>query len=162
MQEHELFVVPRRLQAGLQPQQLPVHDLFVVFPALLLLVKPAPRAAERVVLIIEAVVVEDLQTVDTVFREKAVCLRRGAPPVVVIALDDDFSAGQAVEKQEILFRLLQVHPPAQVAAEHGGVLRSDGGKALFQFFDIIRPAAAEHVHGLLRAAEGEMRISDHV
>ena len=82
----------------------------------LFLIKPAARAAEGCVTITIAVVVENIDACNVILREKAIGLGGSAPPVIVISLQNELPAGEAVDEQEILPRFLQIHPPAQIAA----------------------------------------------
>ena len=69
VQEAVFLPLPRRLQGGLQPDQLPVEDLGTV-PASFLLVEPAPGAAQGDVSIEMAVVVEQLKGRKPIFLKK--------------------------------------------------------------------------------------------
>ena len=54
--------------------------------------------------------------------EELFCFRGRAPPVVVVALENDLPSGQGVEEQKILQRPVQIHSPAEVAADHAEVV----------------------------------------
>ena len=110
MEERQLRPVPRRPQGRLQPARLPIEDLLVV-TGLLLLEEPAPGAAQGVLPVEEAVVVEDVDGGDAVLPEKAPHLGGGVPPVVVVALHNKFPARQAVDPPEVLQALGEIDAP---------------------------------------------------
>ena len=58
-------------------------------------------------------------------------------------------------------RLVQVHPPAQIAAQHRDVVLPERGKALAELFGVVLPVYAENIHGLI-LGKGEMQIPDGV
>ena len=58
MQKDELRPVPRRLERRLEPADLAQHDLPVVRLALGLLIKPAARAADGIIAIEIAIIIE--------------------------------------------------------------------------------------------------------
>ena len=70
VQEAELRVVSRRLQRGLQANELSAEDFFIM-PLLVLLIKPPPGPAQGGLPIKMAVVVEELQGPEAMLRKKA-------------------------------------------------------------------------------------------
>ena len=102
---------------------------------------------------------EDLQGVKALLREELVGLGRRAPPVVVVALEDELLSRKLVHEAEIRLRLPDAHSPAQIAAEQRQILRPHARKAFFQFFRVIPPLLPKDVHGLV-AAQGEVQIAD--
>ena len=88
-------------------------------------------------------------------------LRRRRPPVVVVPLENDLPAGDLVDEGKILFRLLDAERPAEVPQKNRRVAGLDHGKPLAELVHVSLPAAAEHVHGLVRA-EAEVQITDGV
>ena len=101
MQEAYLFRVPRRLQGCFQPSGLPRQHLAVVRPLVVQLIEPAPCAAQRRSVVKQAVVVEYFNGIQPVVREKALHFRRGVPPVIVVALQDDLAPRQGVDEPKI-------------------------------------------------------------
>ena len=97
VEKNVFFPVPRRLQRRLQPQTLPGKYLFVVFPALFLLIKPAAGAAKSHAAVIEKVIVEDIYGAYAVLGKKlfGFCGRR--PPIIVVALEYYLFSGQPVD-----------------------------------------------------------------
>ena len=159
VQEAQNLPVPRLPERRLEPPDLAQEHLFVVSAVVIQLIKPAARAAEGIVAVGQAVVVQNLHRVQPVRVEKSLHLRHRRPPVVVVALEQDFFAGDAVDKAEILQRFLKAHPPREVAAQDGHVVLVQVGKALLQPLDIVLPRLAEHVHGLVRR-EREVQVAD--
>ena len=90
---------------------------------------------------------------------EAVEFCRRAPPVVMIALQDDLPAGDGCHEGKIRFRLLQLQRPRHIAEQHRRILRPDDRQPLAELFDISDPASSEHVHRFV-AAERQMQISD--
>ena len=128
----------------------------------LLLIEPAPGPAQSHFAVQPAVVVQDLQGGKPVFGKEFFHLGRGGPPVVVVSLQQDLpSAGQGVQKGEVLPRLLQAHAPGQVPAQDHRVLRADLRETLPELLHIAGPPPAENVHGFVHA-QGQMGISDGV
>ena len=103
------------------PARLAVDNLFVVL--LSLFKHPAAGAAQTQSFHADRIVVQDAQTVQPVFFQKALHLCAGGPPVVVVALHQDFFSGQPVQKKEILLCLLQTHPPGNISRDDDGILR---------------------------------------
>src|SRR5699024_349987 len=126
-------------------------DLPVMLASALLLIEPPARAAEGCVPVEDAVVVQYLDAVYAVLIKELIGLGRRAPPVVVVALDDDLAPRQPGDEEEVLPRRLHRHAPGEVAAEDGDVLCAQVGEAFFQFFHIALPPPAENVHRLVPA-----------
>ena len=87
------------------------------------------------------------------------CRRR--PPIVVVPLENNFPAGNFVDEGKVLFRLLDAECPAEVPQKNRRVAGRYHGKPLAELVHVSLPAAAEHVHGLVRA-EAEVQITDGV
>ena len=85
VEEAEDGLLPRRLQRSLQPQQLPVQHLGIV-GLLFFLQKPAPGAADGVIAVEKAVVVQQFQRGEAVGLAKGAELGGGGLPVIVVAL----------------------------------------------------------------------------
>ena len=130
-------------------------------PLLLLLIEPAACSAERGVAIIIAVVVQDEHVVPAMRGAELIELRRRRPPVVVVPLHQILFAGELVDEGKVLFRLLDAERPAEVPQKNRRVAGLDHGKPLAELVHVSLPAAAEHVHGLVRA-EAKMQITDGV
>ena len=159
MEEAQLLSVPRRLQRGLQTDQLPVEHLGAVGSPVLL-IEPAPGATQGSVSVEMAVVMEDVQGGESVLLEERLHLAGGGPPVVVVALEEELaSPGQRIQEREVLLRLLQAHPPGDIAAYHHGVLLGHHTEPLFQLVHIPCPAPSEHVHRLV-GGQGQMGVSN--
>lgn len=124
---------PRRFERRLEPADLAQHDLPVVRLAPGLLIKPAARAADGIIAVEIAVIIEDIHGVHIVRRKKAVSLFRGAPPEVVVALEQDLFPRQRLDKLKVRQRLLHGHAPGKIAAEHADIVVMQGRKAKFDF-----------------------------
>ena len=122
MEKDELLFIPGRGERGLKAHYLAAHYLAVVLAALLLLIKPAARAADGIFAVFIGIIIEYINGVDAVRGEKARGFGHGVPPVIVIALENYLPAGQRVYEEEILQRAVKPHAPAQIAAEHGDVI----------------------------------------
>ena len=92
-------------------------------------------------------------------RKKAVSLFRGAPPEVVVALEQDLFPRQRLDKLKVRQRLLHGHAPGKIAAEHADIVVMQGRKAKFDFFYIIFPRPAKYVHGFI-CAQRQMQVAD--
>ena len=161
VEEDQLLPLPRRLQGALQADQLPVQDLLVVGPALLLLKEPAPGAADRQLTVLVAVVVQDPEIGKALGLAELIEFGGRGPPVVVVALQDDLPARDGVDEGEVLPGAVQVHGPAQVPQQDRGVLGADHGEPRPELVHVAGPESAEDVHGLVRL-EAQMQIADGV
>ena len=72
------------------------------------------------------------------FKE-TVGLFRGAPPEVMVALEQDLFPGQSLDELKVRQRLLHGHTPGKVAAEHTDIVIIQARKTKFDFFYIIFP-----------------------
>ena len=158
--EKDQLLLPRLggLQAQPQPADLPVHHLFVV--GFVRVEQPPPRPAQSVAVHRIGVVVQQAQGIEPLRPEKCVHLVGGGPPVVVVALHDQFLARQAVQEGEVLPGVGQPHGPADVPRQYHRILRLDQLAPVgFQLFDIAVPAG-EHVHGF-GAPQRKMGVAQH-
>ena len=162
VQEAVFFLLSRQLQRPLQPPELAPEDLLVVAAGLLFVIEPAARAAERKLPIKEAAVVQHVKIRKAVLRAEAVKGLERRPPVVVVALEDDLAAGDGVHEGKILRRVLQTHCPAEIAEQHGRILRPDDAQVLPELVDIALPPAAEDVHRLIGRPQRQVQIADRV
>ena len=95
VEKAEFFLLPPGLQGRLQPNQLPVENLGAV-PLPVLLIKPSPGPAQGDVPIEMAVIVEQMECGKSIFLEEPLHFGGGIPPVVVIALHQQFLPRQGV------------------------------------------------------------------
>ena len=86
VEKHQLLPVPCRFQRRLQAHQLPAEHLFIVGTGLFLLEKPAAGAADGIVLIEIAVIIQQIHLGEFVFPAKFLEFRSRAPPIIVISL----------------------------------------------------------------------------
>ena len=161
VQEAEDGPLPRRLERGLQPQCLARKHLARVRAGGVLLIKPAARAAEGIVPVEEAVVEQNVNAFDAVRLEKFLHFRGGAPPVVMVSLQNDLAPGQRVDELKVRQRLLERNAPREVARKHRHVVRRQVRKGLTQALNVVRPLIAENIHRLA-PAEREVQIADRV
>ena len=77
----------------------------------------------------------------------------------MVSLEQDLFPGQGVDKPKIRQRLLQIHRPAQIPAEHRQIVLRQSGKALSQFFGMVFPRVPEDVHRFV-IGQGQVEISD--
>ena len=100
-------------QGDLEPLRLSRADLCIIGTCGFgLHIHPAARAADAVFTVCDAVVMQELQGIQPVFRKERLHLFHCAPPVIVIALEDDlFFAGKRIQPLEIRKRLLHIHSP---------------------------------------------------
>lgn len=116
VQKNQFWLLPSRLQGGFQPDQLPSEHLLIMLPGPLLLEEPAPGSTDGVRSIIKAVVVQKMQVFKPVFPAELIKFRSGGPPVIVISLENDFSAGNiSADPFKIRFRVGQIQRPAQIS-----------------------------------------------
>ena len=104
---------------------------------------------------------QDIQTVKTVLPEECFGLAGSAPPVIVVAFKDDLLSRQFMDEPKILRRFLQTHAPAQIPAEDTHIVRLQVRKTLSDFFRMILPILAKHVHRLIQRKR-QMEISDRI
>ena len=95
VEKAEFFLLPPGLQGRLQPNQLPVENLGAV-PLPVLLIKPSPGPAQGDVPIEMAVIVEQMEGGKSILLEEPLHFGGGIPPVVVIALHQQFLPRQGV------------------------------------------------------------------
>src|SRR5699024_7287206 len=86
VQKAQLGPLPCRLQRSLQPAELPAENLFIVLSAALLLIKPAPGAADGIPVVKVTIIIEYIQVFKPIFLTKPVKFRSSGPPVIVISL----------------------------------------------------------------------------
>lgn len=118
---------------------------------------PAPRARKRDVAHADDVVVEKFKRAARGFRH----LRHRVPPVVVVATDDDFPAGEPRDPQEVREGVREIAAPREVARDDDRVFRADGREpGRFDFFPVMRPVRAEDVHGFLRRVTRKVEVAE--
>ena len=113
VQKAENRPLSRRLQRGLQPSHLSAQHLGVL-RLLLLFPEPPPGSAQGILPIDMAVVMQQLQRGQPFVRTKGMEFCGGGPPVIVVALEQVFPAGKAVQKTEVRLRLPEVHAPGGI------------------------------------------------
>lgn len=85
MQKTKFFFFSSLFQRCLQTHQFPKHYFFIVLiSAYLFFIKPASGPANSYVSIKQAVIVQDLYVVKSIFFKKGIHLRFCIPPVIVI------------------------------------------------------------------------------
>ncbi|MPM48194.1 hypothetical protein SDC9_94918 [bioreactor metagenome] len=153
MEKTKLFLLPRRFQGRLKPDELPEKNLLIVSPPLLLPVKPAPGTAQRGLPVKMAVVVQQAEGCKAVLCKKTFHFGSRGPPVIMVAFHQQFASRHGVQKGEIRHRLLQAHSPGDVSADNDRVSGGELLKPGAQFFRIALPVSAEDIHGLI-ASQG--------
>ena len=127
----------------MKTKDLAIQKFFIMGRAGFLLIKPAACAADGIVTVRDEVVVKKGEVRKTVGLPEGVDFGGGGPPVIVVTFEDDLLPGQSVNKGEIRNGLLQIHAPAEVAAENAGVIGSEGREAGLQFLRMVMPQRAE-------------------
>ena len=162
VQEAIDLVLARRFQRGLQPDQLAFKYLIVVTACGgILLEKPAARSAQRRFFVKMAVVIQNKHILKAIFGTEFIELCRGRPPIVMVPLQNDLSAGNGVDKRKVRRRALHIQRPRQIAQQDCRILRLDYGQALAELVHVADPCAAEDVHGLI-GTERKVQIADRV
>ena len=161
VQEHQLLPVPCRLQRCFQTAHLPLEHLGIMLAGLLLFEEPATGAADGKIAVFIEIVVENELILKAVLLAELIKFRGGGPPVVVVALEDDLPSGDLVDPREVLPGVVQSQSPAQIAAEHQGVLLRQNGEALPELVHVTHPGSAEDVHGLLRT-QRQVQVTDRI
>ena len=111
MEKYQLFPLPRCLQGRFQPAKFPAKHLLIVLAATFFLVKPSTGAANSIVAVFVAVIVQDPLIFKAIGLAEFIELRRRAPPVVMISLQDDLSAGNRMDPSKIRLRVVQIQCP---------------------------------------------------
>ncbi len=88
----------RSLQRHLKPSHFPGQN-FGIMGFLVFFQKPAAGTANGIIPIKHAVIVENFQRLDVLFRTKAVQLGRSCPPVIVISLNQILFSRKEVSDQ---------------------------------------------------------------
>jgi hypothetical protein len=127
----------------LKTKDLAIQKFFIMGRAGFLFIKPAACAADGIVPIGDEVIMEDSQVMKEICIKALLNFGGCSPPVIMVTLEDDFLPGQSVNKGEIRNGLLQIHAPAEVAAENAGVVGSEGREAGLQFLRMVMPQRAE-------------------
>ena len=143
VEENEFFPVTGSGQGCLKTKDLAIQKFFIMGRAGFLLIKPAACAADGIIPIGDEVIMEDSQVMKEICIKALLNFGGCGPPVIVITLEDDLLPGQSVNKGEIRKRLLQIHAPAEVAAENAGVVGREGREAGLQFLRMIMPHRAK-------------------
>ena len=92
------------------------------------------------------VIVENVNRGNAVFLKKFFHFCGGVPPVIVVALQNNFPARKAVDEQEVLQALLEADAPGGVPAEDCHVVLFQAGEGRRQACGVVRPPGAEDVH----------------
>ena len=143
VKKDDFFPVTGSGQGGLKTKDLAIQKFFIMGRAGFLLIKPAACAADGIVPIGDEIVVKDGQILKKICIKALLNFGGCSPPVIMVTLEDDFLSRQAVNKREIRNGFLQIHAPAEVAAENAGVIGSEGREAGLQFLRMIMPHWAE-------------------
>ena len=88
-----------------------------------------------------------LNRVNPVFRNHGFHFAEAGPPVVVIALHDDFSARKLADLDKVCLSVVDFHAPRQIAGQKNYVFVGHFFVPILDdFFPIAFPCVAENVH----------------
>lgn len=148
----------RQLDAPQEAAFLAAQDRLVVFREIAGRFRdPAPRAGQSDRADHDDIVVKKFKSAAGGFRH--LCHR--IPPVIVIAPDDDLSAGERGDPHQVGQRFGEAPAPGQVARENDCIFRADRGEPRgADLFPMAFPVAAENIHGFGRRIAGEVKITE--
>ena len=125
-----------------------------------LLKHPAAGTTDADPLGTDTVIVQDGQCGKSVLFQKGIHLRLGGPPVIVVALHQDFLSRKIIQKSKVCPGFFETHAPRHIARNHNGIfLVYNRPPVFFQTLHIVFPAA-KNVHRLVDR-QRQVGISDH-
>ena len=101
VEKNNLRQLPCRFQRCFQSQQFTFEYLLIVLPASLLLKEPSSGATNGITLIFIMVVIENELIVKTILCTEFIEFRSRAPPIIVIAFQNDLSAGNLIDPGKV-------------------------------------------------------------
>jgi hypothetical protein len=106
-----------------------------------------------------AVIVQKAHILKAMICTELIEFRRCAPPVIMIAFQDNFLTRNCIDPGKISGRFLQRKGPTQIAQKNRGIRIRYNRHSVLQFIHITGPVAAEDIHGF-RRTQAQVQISN--